>query len=79
MKNVDPRVQTLLKYNLVADEDYKKRLDTLEGDLSLAKTNTDTEYSPNLEVRYGTTKAKEAAIEARKKTIESLQKELDEV
>lgn len=79
MKNVDPRVKAILEYNLVASDDYKKRLETLEDELGVTKTDADEMYTPNLSARYGTAAARESAISARDKVINNLQKKQEEV
>ena len=79
LRNVDPQVQTLLMYNLVASDDYKKRMETLEDELSLGKTDASSYYTPDLAVRYGTQKARENAVKAREREVASLQKQQDKI
>lgn len=80
MKNVDSRVKTLLTYNLVAKDDYKKRLESLEEELgSSSKTNPDAMYTPDYSARYGTAKSAEKAVAARERVLLQIQKEKDDV
>lgn len=77
MKDVDYRVKELLKYNLVAEDDYKDRLKNIEEELNISRTSTDELYTPDMSVRYGTQKARQSAITAREKVIQDYQEQQD--
>lgn len=78
LKNVDPTTRELLAYNIVAGEDYKKRLQGLEEELDVSSTDTDTLYKPNYNIRYGTPQARNRAVKGRERQIDKLQREIDE-
>ena len=78
LKNVKPEVRELLAYNIVAGEDYKKRLQGLEEELGVSSTDTDTLYKPDYNIRYGTPQARNGAVKGRERQIDKLQKEIDE-
>lgn len=78
LKNVKPEVRELLAYNIVAGEDYKKRLQGLEEELGVSSTDTDTLYKPDYNIRYGTPQARNRAVKGRERQIDKLQKEIDE-
>lgn len=76
LKDIDPRVKTLLKYNIVTKDDYKKRLKNLEEELEIGKTESNT---PNYSLRYGTEKAKADAVKAREREIASIKKDIEKI
>lgn len=78
LRNIHPKVQELLIQNLVAEDDYKKRLEGIEEELELTKTDADTLYSPDLAARYGTSKARVQAAAARDRMVKDYQKAQDE-
>lgn len=73
----DPRVQSILMYNLVATDDYLNRLKSIEDELGLSHTDTESMFTPDYSLRYGTDQAKERAIAAREREINKVQKEID--
>ena len=77
LRNIHPKVQELLIQNLVAEEDYKKRLEGIEEELELTKTDADALYSPDLAARYGTSKARVQAAAARDRMVKDYQKAQD--
>ena len=79
LKDIDPRVKTLLKYNIVAKDDYKKRLDNLEEELGIGKTDTEISITPDYSLRYGTEKAKADAVKAREREIASIKKDIEKL
>ena len=78
LRNIHPKVQELLIQNLVAEDDYKKRLEGIEEELELTKTDADALYSPDLAARYGTSKARVQAAAARDRMVKDYQKAQDE-
>ena len=79
LKNVDPRIKTIIAHNFVAKDDYKDRLKSLENDLGVADTNTDNLYTPDMGLRYGTKKAAQDALDARDRVVKSLETKADKV
>lgn len=75
----DPMVQGILMYNLVATDDYRKRLKNIEEELGLGHTDTESLFTPDYSLRYGTDQAKKNAIAAREKEINRVQKEIDKL
>lgn len=73
----DPMVQNILMYNLVATDDYKKRLESIENELGLGHTNAEAMFTPDYSLRYGTDQAKKRGIAAREREINKVQKEID--
>lgn len=73
----DPTVLNILMYNLVATDDYQKRLRSIEDELGLSHTDTDSMFTPDYNIRYGTDQAKKIAIAAREREINKVQKEID--
>lgn len=72
----DPRVLNILMYNLVATEDYKNRLKSIEDELGLGHTDAETMFTPDYSFRYGTEQAKQRGIAAREREIAKVQKEI---
>lgn len=75
----DPMVQGILMYNLVATDDYRKRLKNIEEELGLGHTDTESLFTPDYSLRYGTDQAKRNAIAAREREINKVQKEIDKL
>ena len=75
----DPRVQGILMYNLVATDDYRKRLKGIEDELGLGHTDTESIFTPDYSLRYGTDQAKKRGIAAREREINRVQKEIDKL
>lgn len=73
----DPMVQSILMYNLVATDDYRKRLKGIEDELGLDHTDTESMFTPDYSLRYGTDQAKKRGIAAREREINRVQKEID--
>lgn len=71
----DPMVQSILMYNLVATDDYQKRLKSIEDELGLS--HTESMFTPDYSLRYGTEQAKKRGIAAREREINKVQKEID--
>lgn len=78
MANISPSVKEALAYNIVASDDYKKRLQTIEEELNINKTDADALYTPDFEKRYGSVTAKRNAIAARERQVNALQKKIEE-
>lgn len=73
----DPLVQSVLMYNLVATDDYQKRLKSIEDELGLS--HTESMFTPDYDLRYGTEQAKKRGIAAREREINKVQKEIDKL
>lgn len=73
--NMDSRTVNALEYQLLAKDNWKERLRDLEDQLGVGATNTEVDYSPNLEMIYGTNTAREAALKARIKDSERASEE----
>lgn len=73
----DPMVQSILMYNLVATDDYRKRLKDIEDELGLGHTDTESMFTPDYSLRYSTDQAKKRGIAAREREINKVQKEID--
>lgn len=78
LRNIAPPVQELLIQNLVAEDDYKKRLESIEDELGVTKTDADNLYTPDFAARYGTSKARVQAAAARDRMVNDYQKAQDE-
>lgn len=78
-KNMDSRVQNSIVYSLTARDDYKERLENLETELGVGNTDTDSLYTPDFAIRYGTQKARARAVEARNRTIKDLNKDKEKL
>lgn len=74
LRNIPINVQDLLVQNLVATDDYKKRLEEIEEEAGVSKTDAESLYTPNLEARYGTSKARVQAAAARDRMVNDIQK-----
>lgn len=77
-KNMDEGVKTMMKYNLLAEDNYKERLKSIEDGLGTSHTNTDNEYTPNLGMRYPNQNARNNALKARDRRITDLNKRKQE-
>lgn len=71
----DPILQSVLMYNLVATDDYQKRLKSIEDEFGLS--HTESMFTPDYSLRYGTEQAKKRGIAAREREINKVQKEID--
>lgn len=69
LANIPMGVKQMLVYNLLAEEDYIKRLEGIEKELGYGTTDYESSYTPNLNFRYGTTKAKINALEVRQRSL----------
>lgn len=79
MKEVNPTVKDFLAYNIIASDDYKKRLETLEKELNVGNTDAETLYKPDYNIRYYTNASRNKAVLAREREIENTQKEIDKI
>lgn len=79
MKDVNPTVKDFLAYNIIASDDYKKRLETLEKELNVGNTDAETLYKPDYNIRYYTNASRNKAVLAREREIENTQKEIDKI
>lgn len=79
LRNIDSRVKSALAYNLVAEEDYKERLKTIENELGVGLSDTSEEGVGDISNRYGTKAALNSAITGNKKTIEGYKKDKEEL
>jgi hypothetical protein len=77
-KNMDEGVKTMMKYNLLAEDNYKERLKSIEDGLGTFHTNTDNDYAPNLSMRYPNQNARNNALKARDRRITDLNKRKQE-
>ena len=77
-KNMDEGVKTMMKYNLLAEDNYKERLKSIEDGLGTSHTNTDNDYAPNLSMRYPNQNARNNALKARDRRITDLNKRKQE-
>lgn len=73
--NMDSRVVNALEYQLLAKDNWKERLRDLEDQLGIGVTNTEIDYSPNLEMIYGAGTARKTALNARIKDSERASEE----
>lgn len=73
--NMDSRTVNALEYQLLAKDNWKERLRDLEDQLGVGVTNTEVDYSPNLEMIYGAGTARKAALNARIKDSERASEE----
>lgn len=73
----DHILQSVLMYNLVATDDYQKRLKSIEDELGLS--HTESMFTPDYDLRYGTEQAKKRGIAAREREINKVQKEIDKL
>ena len=72
----DVGLLNVLKYNIVASEDYKNRLKSIEDELGIGHTDTESLFTPNYNLRYGTDQAKKRGIAAREREIGKIDKEV---
>ena len=79
MAKINPAVQQILMYNLVASDDYKSRYEQLQKDLGLNGTNTESSFVPSYAMRYTTVKVKNNAIDARDREIKKIDKQQGEL
>jgi hypothetical protein len=78
-RNMDNDVKTMMKYNLLAEDNYRERLRTLESELGVSSTNTEEAFIPDLSVRYNTDSSVKTAISLRNKKIDELKKKRQEL
>ena len=78
LRNADPRLVSMLKYNLLAKDNYKERLNQIESELGTGHTDAESkDYTANLEYLYGNKASRENALKAKERdldNIEALQK-----
>lgn len=67
LKNKDSRVKASLEYQLLAKDNWKERLKTLEEETGVSYTDAEQEYNPNLELIYGSHTSRERALRARER------------
>lgn len=77
MKDASPEEVAFLAYNIVASDDYQKRLQSLEKELGLGNTDTESLFKPNYDLRYVTNASRNQAVIARDREIDRTQKEID--
>lgn len=65
LKGMDPRLITALEYQLLAKDNWKERLKTLEEETGVSYTNAEEDYNPNLEMIYGSHRSRERALRSR--------------
>lgn len=72
LKNKDPRLILSLEYQLLAKDNWKERLKTLEEETGVSYTNAEQEYNPNLEMIYGSHTSRERALRSRVRETEKI-------
>ena len=75
----DPALLETLMYNIVASDDYKKRLESLKDDLGISHTDTESMYTPNYSLRYGSAQSQKRAMDARDREIDKIDKEINKL
>lgn len=76
---INPKVLNMMRYNIVASDDYKKRLEELEDELQIGKTDTESIDMPNMYLRYATASSRNTAINAREKILSQNNSKIEEV
>lgn len=74
LRNADPRLVSMLKYNLLAKDNYKERLNQIESGLGVGHTNAENkDYTANLVSLYGTREARENAVKAKNRDLTNIE------
>lgn len=74
LQKQDKRLVQALEYQLLAKDNWKERLKTLEEETGVSFTNTEQEYNPNLKMIYGSTTSMKVALKARERDSEQIDK-----
>lgn len=73
LRNADPRLVSMLKYNLLAKDNYKERLNQIETELGVGHTDAENkDYTANLKYLYGRKAARENALKARERDLANI-------
>lgn len=74
LRNADPRLISMLKYNLLAKDNYKERLNQIESELGVGHTDAENkDYTANLVSLYGTREARENAVKAKNRDLTNIE------
>lgn len=74
LRNADPRLVSLLKYNLLAKDNYKERLNQIESELGVGHTDSENkDNTANLEYLYGSKASRENALKARERDLANIE------
>jgi len=74
LRNADPRLISMLKYNLLAKDNYKERLNQIESELGVGHTDAENkDYTANLKYLYGRKASRENALKARERDLANIE------
>lgn len=74
LRNADPRLISMLKYNLLAKDNYKERLNQMEAELGVGHTDAENrDYTTNLKYLYGRKASRENALKARERDLANIE------
>ena len=74
LRNADPRLVSMLKYNLLAKDNYNERLNQIETELGVGHTDAENkDYTANLKYLYGGKAARENALKARERDLANIE------
>ena len=72
LKNQDNRLLQAMEYQLLAKDNWKERLKSIEEEAGTSFTNTEQDYNPNLEMIYGSHTSRKVALKARERDIKQI-------
>lgn len=72
MKGKDKRLLGALEYQLLAKDDWKQRLNALEENTGVSRTSTDIDYTPDLEMIYGSHTSRQTALNSRTREMQKI-------
>ena len=74
LRNADPRLISMLKYNILAKDNYKERLNQIESELGVGHTDAENkDYTANLKYLYGRKASRENALKARERDLANIE------
>ena len=74
LRNADPRLVSMLKYNLLAKDNYKERLNQIESGLGVGHTDAENrDHTANLEYLYDNKASRENALKARERDLDNIE------
>lgn len=74
LRNADPRLVSMLKYNLLAKDNYKERLNQIESELGVGHTNAEEkDYVSSLLNIYGSDTARKNALKAKERDLANIE------
>lgn len=74
LRNADPRLVSMLKYNLLAKDNYKERLNQIESELGVGHTDAENrDHTANLEYLYSNKASRENALKARERDLANIE------